>query len=450
MQELFMVKVVKNTRLDNSTLQISNEVSDKLGLDGDEAIELRAGGSSARLQLSRTEKSGRVLELNPGVINKLHLMTTMPLGIMNNNQIIHLGPVVGVMAENCTDMNRPFRGQSNFIKQLIKNGNELGEICFGFSPFSINFQNKYISGYSLVNGSWKKGIFPIPDVVYPRHGGYVTSTIRIRNKLEDMGCKFINPPLIGKWLTYQTLIKNIPLQQYIPDTVKVNKFQQVEQMLLKHGAVYLKPITGSQGRNIIKVVRVGNSSTYKYYYQVKYQSREGTANSLDSLRRNINRLMNGRKYIVQRKIDLLQIDGRIADIRVMVQKDNTGQWSVTGEAFRIGKMGSITSNISGGGQGQKMSVVLKKFFIDQQIRDGIINEINYLAVEAARELEKKTSSIGELGIDIGIDADGKLWFIEANLKPARQVFLMIGETETRKMTIVKPLLYARYLADFTE
>jgi len=449
MSKTSSVTVIRNSRINSSSLIISNEVSEELDLSEGVTISFYSGKLVSRLKIIISNKSGRVLELNPVVLRSLHITAPHKYGINILNERLHIGPVVGIMAETGNDRNRPFGGQSYFIKELDIAARDLGEICFGFDPRSINFRNKTVTGYTYINGGWKRRIFPIPDIVYPREGGYSSSKLQIRQKLEALGCKFINPPLLGKWQTHQILSEDLSLGQYIPDTRRANTFQQVNGMLRRYGSVYIKPITGSQGRDIIRVIKVRNSNVYRYQYKVNYQPYAGTAYNLNSLRQNLRSIMSSRNYIVQRQINLLKVDGNIADVRVLVQKDGSGQWSITGKAFRIGKRGSITSNISGGGKGQKLEIVLSRYFSDPRMRDRIINEVNYLALEAAKALEMHTASIGELGIDIGIDVKGKLWFIEANLKPARKIFLLIGEKSTRRMSIRKPLLYARYLAGFS-
>jgi glutathione synthase/RimK-type ligase-like ATP-grasp enzyme len=211
----------------------------------------------------------------------------------------------------------------------------------------------------------------------------------------------------------------------------------------------MKPVTGSRGRNIIKVTKADGRG-FQYQYQMNNRMYEGMASTLAGLRKSLRRVMGSQTYIVQERINLLQYEGNILDVRVMTQKDNKGSFSITGKACRIGKPGSITSNISAGGQGQKVEFILNRQFSQSAQRERIINEINMVALESAKLLDEVIGSIGELGIDIGIDRDGKVWFIEANLRPARQVFLLIGEKALRKDSVTKPLLYCRYLAGFKE
>jgi hypothetical protein len=204
------------------------------------------------------------------------------------------------------------------------------------------------------------------------------------------------------------------------------------------------------GRNIIRVLKRKNSNIYEYQYQVNSQTRLGTSNGLNRLRQGLGRFIGKRGYIVQRRINLLRVNGGIVDVRILVQKDHTGLWSITGQACRIGRRGSITSNISSGGSASKVQTVVAKSFTDPMQRERILTEINYLALEAAHVLEANTSCMGELGIDIGIDQNGKIWFIEANLRPARKVFTLINEPATRFKSLQKPLLYAHYLAGFRQ
>jgi len=442
---------VKNPRVSNRNIAIGSTVSEELGLQEGEIVSLFIGKLSIVQEiLVRPDLSRYHIEFNPSVFKKLLLNNHSKYGIFKKDDGLHIGPLIGIMADVYGDTQRPFDGQTHFISQLHVLGGELGEICYAFSPYGVNFHSKTIAGYYYSNGYWRRGTFPFPDVVYPREGGYSPTKLQIRQKLQTAGCRFINPPLIGKWETHKILMQNPNINAYIPDTRLIKGFGQVERMLNKYGAVYLKPIAGSMGRNIIKVVKVRHSNTYSYQYQIHSRTHSGSATGIKSLYNSLRKVMGKRQYIVQQRLNLFKFIGNIADVRILVQKDDQGQWHITGKAVRIGKRGSITSNISSGGSAKKVRAVLDQKFSDPLKKDAIMAEIDYIALEAAGYLEQHINSIGELGIDIGIDTTGKLWFIEANLRPARQVFTLIGENNTRKSSVQKPLLYARYLAGLNQ
>ncbi|MNC74339.1 Endospore coat-associated protein YheD [compost metagenome] len=51
----------------------------------------------------------------------------------------------------------------------------------------------------------------------------------------------------------------------------------------------------------------------------------------------------------------------------------------------------------------------------------------------------------ELALDIAIDERGKVWLLEINPKPAREVFARIGNKGMYQKAIERPLEYALYL-----
>lgn len=101
-----------------------------------------------------------------------------------------------------------------------------------------------------------------------------------------------------------------------------------------------------------------------------------------------------------------------------------------------------------GAADKKLETTLREKFPDKEKQQEIIEKLRFVAVEACRTLEGSIGSSGEMGVDIGIDKGGQVWFIEANLRPARQVFTLIGEKKTRMLSVMRPMLYCRYLAGF--
>lgn len=60
-------------------------------------------------------------------------------------------------------------------------------------------------------------------------------------------------------------------------------------------------------------------------------------------------------------------------------------------------------------------------------------------------LEESCGRLGELGLDFGIDAGGRLYLLEANSKPGRTVFRLTGDRRAARLAAENPLRYARHL-----
>lgn len=450
MKQFKMVTVVSNPRLAADTVLISSKLANDYDTEDLPQLILKVGQLRKTLKpkINQKVKNTDLISLNPSTMRRLCLSSGRKYGFYIGEGEIKLGPVVGILSESSGDPNRPFYGQSNFFRQMIIHARRLGQICFGFNTSGIHWQSNTVSGWTYAGGRWVRATFPMPDAVYPRHKGYSGVNYRARRGLQSHGVAISNPPLIGKWQTYKILSEHPELVNHIPDTELINSLKQVDAMMNKYHGVYIKPVNGSLGRNIIKVVKRPGSKRYIYQYRRSEGVFRGSASSMAALRRKLHGIMGRRHYIVQKQINLIRSGGNILDVRVLIQKDHTGESSITGMACRVGRNGAITSNISSGGYALKVSQVLRSRFHSEEKANEIMESIRYVALEAARTLEKTIGPVGEMGVDIGVDREGQIWFIEANLKPGRQVFSLLRQNRTRMMTIIKPLLYARYMAGF--
>ncbi len=445
-----MVKCMKDPELNRNCMRVGMGIAEKLDLGKDQVISFYVGLKSQAIKIIMQPglSPANACALHPELMKDMELEAGRSYGIRRDQNCLHIGPLIGIMANLTTDHNRPFGNQSFFISQLIQQGQKMGAICFAFNPRDVNLDKEFIQGYTYSNKTWKKANYRLPDVIYVRQPGYSISSNNLRKSLIKKGCRFVNPANLGKWETHRILSQHPDLQTYLPETRLVSGFKPVEAMLKKYRAVYLKPIASSQGKGIIRVSRGRHSNVYVYQYQSNAGPVKGTAFSLAELERSLKKIMGKASYLVQQEISLLRIQGSIADLRVMVQKNARGKWEVSGKAFRIGQAGAITSNISSGGSAGRIQELLANSFDDPHEITRIIREVDFLAVEAALCIEEHHSPIGELGIDIGVDQNGRIWFIEANLRPARKVFSMIGDLETRLLTVQRPIQYACYLAGF--
>src|SRR5690606_596174 len=127
-------------------------------------------------------------------------------------------------------------------------------------------------------------------------------------------------------------------------------------------------------------------------------------------------------YVIQQGIPLTLDNGRVHDYRILVQKNGVGQWTVTGGAGRIGAPRSITANLHGGGSAVAMNRLIQQFVEPTVNLSHVQEDINNLSIQLAHFLEENGYTLCEIAIDIAIDKTGKLWIIELNPKPSREVF----------------------------
>ena len=141
--------------------------------------------------------------------------------------------------------------------------------------------------------------------------------------------------------------------------------------------------------------------------------------SFEEIFPHIKPLLNNRIYIIQQGIPLLTYQTRGMDYRVLCHKNIQNNWNVTSVVARISAQDEFVSNIARGGELMSPVNALKDTL---SISDAkvLISQMKDLAIETAMIIERKSQGItGELGIDIGIDKDGKPWLIEVNSKPSK-------------------------------
>ena len=97
-------------------------------------------------------------------------------------------------------------------------------------------------------------------------------------------------------------------------------------------------------------------------------------------------------------------------------------------AVRQGAPGSVTSNLHGGGHAEDAESFLRGKYGTEAAK-AIVATAREIALRVPDVLEQYHGRLAELGVDLGVDADGKVWILEANSKPGRSAFAALsGET----------------------
>ncbi|MEF3306502.1 YheC/YheD family endospore coat-associated protein [Paenibacillus sp. GYB003] len=368
---------------------------------------------------------------------------------MNTNRARASARTVGVMV--CPVPGEPPIPEKQFFRRLSSVGEKLGLTVFVFSPHRIDWQRERVVGYaySATAGRWQKKWFPLPDAVYDRcfystpqsFAAFRKPLLRLAN---TPGVRFLGYGLKGKWNVHQMLMRDERLRPHIPKTELLEGADDIERWLEEEGELFLKPHGGSHGRGVLHIAAsprgyVAIGRTYRNE-QVRYSFR-----SLPKLLEWTAKFTAGRKYLIQRFLRLTADDGTAFDIRALVQKNGKGRWSLTGIAVRQGAPGSVTSNLHGGGHAEEAEPFLRKLY--GKAAADILQTVRDIALRVPEVLETHHGRLAELGVDIGVDAEGRVWVLEANSKPGRSSFAALPDKQASRDAIVNPLLYAKYLLD---
>ncbi|MDF2721289.1 MAG: hypothetical protein K0Q59_964 [Paenibacillus sp.] len=355
---------------------------------------------------------------------------------------------LGIMV--CRTAGEPPIPEKDYFRRLTRLGQKLGITVYVFFPHQIDWPRRRVLGYgySASMKSWERSFFPLPDVVYDRcfysnAHSYALSREPIRRLQAWPGTKFLGYGLKGKWTIYGMMQNDPDLAAHLPQTELLRHPGDVARWLDEKGELFVKPHGGSHGKGALHIfehaqgfaVRGRTWLNEPVWRQFRSRSR---------LLAWVARFTSGRKTIIQRYLTLSTADGDAFDIRALVQKNGRGLWELTGMAVRRGAPGSVTSNLHGGGHaGEAQPFLLQRYGAEHCER--IMETIRRVALHVPVVLEQYHGRLAELGVDIGVDADGYVWVIEANSKPGRSSFAAISNESVRLAAIRNPMLYANYL-----
>ncbi|SFJ87550.1 YheC/YheD family protein [Thermoflavimicrobium dichotomicum] len=220
---------------------------------------------------------------------------------------------------------------------------------------------------------------------------------------------------IGKMMKHKEMMKHPELRQYLPETLWLTPLGAL-QMLRSHSSVFIKPNHGSGGVGIIRVKRKRNHYEVRYGQKHKYVSSDSVYKAIQSYQKPSQR------YLVQRGLRLAEYNGSIFDIRVYMQKPYS-KWTISGMVARVAAPNRYVTNYRKGGHGEPLNKVLSNLFKNnkRKVNDSL-NRMTKLSSIIAETLNKRHSGIRELGIDFGIEKNGRLWIIEANTRPGHKLF----------------------------
>lgn len=313
------------------------------------------------------------------------------------------------------------------------------DLCM-YSVNKITDQSNMVKGYVFAHkdDTLTKKKVPIPQVNLFRTGAYLrkTSTIRLlRNLAAESGIIFINMVTQkerNKYHIYRYLNKIQEIRGHIPETAELS-YANLKHFLQTYDQVIIKPVRGSLGKNITTIDKRTNDYVVHRTRSKKTSRKIVPKEVFQEFYAKMYK--KPQRYLVQPCLPLKEYKGKKFDIRVSTQKNKNRQWQVTGMVMRLAKSKGIVTNLAQGG----VPVAFNDVFPGNK---KIKKEIRRLSLEIASALVELYPTIADMGLDIAVDKDGQLWFLEANFCALKKSYRRLKDRKTRAALYRIPFEYA--------
>jgi len=436
------IKIVpkKVTFMNDFYIEMSNQLFKHLQLSENQNLNVTIGRKTITVKVRTIDMEDNEILLPE------YLLEAFSLPIQNyqfqalvlpETHTLKLGPVIGLLT-NFTENNDEepyFRSIHLFCEELHDGITEHGGFFFVFSNDSF-----FNHGYYFNNGTWMPAKLPTPDVIYNRIHSRTLELKKeykqFREKIDRLLIPFFNDRFLSKWEVYEQLIDEVNLCPYIPDT-KIFSKEYLYDFIQKYNTIFLKPIHGSQGRNIIKLTKE-QGNQYSLQTSLKmFPSDLGKKFSLEDIYQQIKPLLQNRIYVIQQGIPLVSHVSSAIDFRILCHKNAHHQWTVTSTVARIAAKQEFVSNLARGGTMTRPLAALRTCMSHKKSLE-VLALMKELALETASVISRHSGGItGELGIDIGVDFEGKPWLIEVNSKPSKNYEKSRGKVRPSAKAIIQ-------------
>ncbi len=367
---------------------------------------------------------------------------SIPLHLFIENQVLFIGPLIGIFTAGFTPFPlRPIGERSNFFSKLLSVKKTVGALPFVFGEQHIDWEQGTIKGYFFQENNWKIIEIPFPNVIYDRLPNRKSERnpklIKVKERLQkDYLIPWYNPGFFNKLDINERLLQDATVAEYLPETHPFTSFSVIEAMLSSYGHIYIKPINGTLGLGVHQIIYDKKRNDYF----CRYQDRDGVNRlrkfpTVEGLFNRVFANQNLDRMLVQQGIHLLKKESRSIDFRIHTNKDDHGNWHVTAIAAKIAGAGSVTTHLRSGGETKTLAEIFP-----QEDCERYTNKLTKAALLLSEAIGKNMEGIiGEIGFDLGLDKDGKVWLFEANSKPGRSIFshpeLKHFDLLTRKLSI---------------
>lgn len=381
----------------------------------------------------------------------LTIPDTLPYEIKKAGNILKLGPVIALIV--FSKLNEITPSKLNSYLRYFDEYAKINGLIFLCAWNAINTEKKQITGYyfdpNADSGHWKIGTFPYPDSAYNRTA---MPKAVFYDLLDVTGERIFNSFSNGsfnKWELWERLSPVEELSHHLPFTEQLTALLSLDAILEAYQSIYLKPSGGTLSKGIMKVEKT--PSGYLVTYPTRKKSEGPIQEHLEdaqSIEQWFKKLKS-KKYLAQQAISMNRYKNKPIDFRVIMQKNEAGQWECSGIFGKFGKSGNIITNFTRNGfirSGKDTFQIA--FNMNEQEALTKIEELKKIAFRICQVFDEY-GNYGDLGIDLMVDHEWKVWILEVNTLDTYHRFpLHMDDEELYKKVVTSPFRYAKYLAGF--
>ncbi|MER2090712.1 MAG: YheC/YheD family protein, partial [Sporosarcina sp.] len=281
---------------------------------------------------------------------------------------------------------------------------------FYFTPAKVDIVNQTIIGKYYENGVWIDKKYPFPDVIYNASYPLTEKGERAVDYLSKR-IPFTCHSVGDKWGVYKRIKRGKDFRQYLIPTLVLTDVEKLLEIIDLYSKVVMKPLSGHQGSGILFIEKEDNET-----FKVNNAGQISIYKKQELLDLALLKIQE-QEYLVQKFISCQIKSGHVYDFRLHVQKNGEGKWVITSIYPRIGALGSNTSNLGSGGYTAFLDDFLRKEFKDDWFN--VKRTLEHFSLSFSNHFDTLYDGVSfdELGIDIGIDENQRIWLFEVNWRP---------------------------------
>lgn len=444
------IHVLTNGISTEEYIHVSENLMKRLRIPAHRLLSMKFGSQKFSVTVAPNSRTANSVRLNEQTAKLCGLNNgaSIRVGYFPETRTLRLGPVIGVLLPRISaSPDRPFGIVTTFYKELHEACQLYGGFVYFFTSEGIH--SDYINGLHYVPNRWVRERLPIPDVVYNRlPARKLENKSSVQQFIRDVKSRHngfvFNEKFLDKNDVFSALGRDAAIRRFLPESYLFRNYEQLSRLSGRYASVFLKPVTGSLGKGIIRLSR--HSQQIICQYASVNGSIKKSYPSLPKAFSAIKPKIRNKRFLIQQGLTLITIHNRPVDFRALMHKGYNGKWGITSIVGRIARNQSFVSNLARGGTLSPTRGALLKSNLPARFHKSSYATLHKAAMEIASSIETNIPyHFGELGIDLAVDIHGHVWLLEVNSKPAKNDDTPLSEGKIRP-SAKKIVQYCRHLA----